>query len=270
MEAVFEMGRDQNFELFQRMAVNNNVDPHFHSNIEILYVMDGEIEVTIGSQRSSLRSGSIAISDSYDIHSYKTGKQSLIRLLIIPLELVGSFSRIAEGKTFATPFLVDGDGDKRILQAMSDLEKVDSRSLSAKGYIYVILGILAEKLTLVPRVKDPGDLGPIRNILLYLEHHFHEQIQLSDLAKRFGYNKDYLSRLWGSTLKCGFKQYLGVLRARNAANLMLSTDERISDIAYSSGFNSQRTFNRAFKELYNMTPAQYKKEAIEKSRNQHF
>lgn len=259
MDAYFEIWRDLNYDLHQSMAVNNNIDPHFHSNIEMLYVMDGEIEVTVGSHRSTLGPGAIAISDSYDIHSYKTAEHSLIRLLIIPLELAGSFLRISDGKTFATPFLVDGDSDKRIYNAMTELSKMDMTSLAAKGYIYVILGILSEKLTLVPRSKDAVDIGPIRNILLYLEQHFREPIQLSDLAKKFGYNKDYLSRLWSSTLKCGFKQYLGVLRARNAANLIRNSDDSISSIAYSSGFNSQRTFNRAFRELYNMTPAQYKK-----------
>lgn len=263
-DAVFEIRRDQNYNLFQMVSVNNNVDAHFHSNIEIVYVMDGEMEITIGRRRRTLGPGSIAIADSYDIHSYKTNRQSLIRLLIIPLEFAGSFSRMAEGMTFASPFLIDGDTDKRIYNAMTQLEHLDPHSLAAKGYLYVILGTLAERLTLIPRAKEPGDIGPIRNILLYLEHHYREPIQISELAKQFGYNKDYLSRLWVATLGCGFKQYLGVLRARHAANLIRSTDGRIADIADASGFNTQRTFNRAFKELYGMTPAEYKKQSVGK------
>lgn len=259
MDAVFEMGRDQNFELFQRIAVDDHYDPHFHSNIEIVYVLEGEMEITIGNDRRTLGKGSLAISDSYHIHAYRTPAHSRVRLLIIPLELVGSFSRMSEGLTFATPFLIGGDADQKIYRAMTELETVDPRSLAAKGYIYVILGTLAERLTLVPRAKNSGDIGPIRNILLYLEHHFREPIQIGDLAKQFGYNKDYLSRLWVSTLGCGFKQYLGVLRARYAANMIGNSDERISDIAFASGFNSQRTFNRAFRDLYGMTPAEYKK-----------
>lgn len=267
MDAVFEILRDQDCDLFQRVSVNKSFGAHFHSNIEIIYVLDGEIEVSVGSRQALLGAGSIAVSDSYDIHAYRTPEYSRIRVLIIPIELVGSFSRLSEGKTFATPFLIDADGDGSILHAMTQLKNLNPRSIVAKGYIYVILGTLAQRLTLVPRSADRNGIGPIRSILLYMEHHFREPLQIADLARHFGYNKDYLSRLMVSTLGFGFKQYLGILRARHAANLIRSTDDRLSDIGCACGFHTQRTFDRVFKAQYGMTPAQYKKRSISIPKN---
>ena len=42
------------------------------------------------------------------------------------------------------------------------------------------------------------------------------------------------------------------------------TDLSITDICLESGFQSQRTFNRAFQERYKMKPREYKNECIEK------
>ena len=42
------------------------------------------------------------------------------------------------------------------------------------------------------------------------------------------------------------------------------TDSSITDICLESGFQSQRTFNRAFQDRYKKTPSEYKNECIEK------
>ena len=39
----------------------------------------------------------------------------------------------------------------------------------------------------------------------------------------------------------------------------LSSGEKMINIAYECGFTNLRTFNRAFKRVYNMTPSEYKK-----------
>ena len=36
--------------------------------------------------------------------------------------------------------------------------------------------------------------------------------------------------------------------------------EKVSQVAYSSGFNSDHTFRRLFKEKYSLTPTQYQKQ----------
>lgn len=258
-EAYFELFRDKSFELHISTSENNNFLPHYHSNIEIIYVIEGEIVVTISGQSRRLKAGDIAVSNSYDTHSYVTPEHSVIKVLIIPLELAGSFSRMSEGQTFASPFLCDPSFSSDIYDALCKLERINSdNSLAAKGYLYVILGTLADGISMAPCSKDTSAVGPIRNMLVYLDLNFRDPIQITDLAKKFGYNKDYLSRVFNSTLNCGFKYYLNLLRARNAANLILNSDMSISDIAYESGFTSQRTFNRSFKELYHVTPMEFK------------
>jgi AraC-like DNA-binding protein len=41
--------------------------------------------------------------------------------------------------------------------------------------------------------------------------------------------------------------------------MIKNSDMNISEIAYDSGFGSIRNFNRAFMEVYNITPTKYRK-----------
>lgn len=58
----------------------------------------------------------------------------------------------------------------------------------------------------------------------------------------------------------GFKNYLILLRVEKAKNMLKTADANIYEISLESGFSDQRTFNRTFKRITNMTPKSYRKE----------
>ena len=55
-----------------------------------------------------------------------------------------------------------------------------------------------------------------------------------------------------------FRNYLGALRSEYAANLLRTTEDTMTDICGKAGFDSQRSFNRIFKTIYNMSPREYR------------
>ncbi len=270
MKAYFEIYRDLNETVHCARHENNCCDPHFHSNIEIVYVITGQLEVTVESQHRILRAGEAAISDSYDIHTYGLVGPSSVQLLIIPVELVGSFTRMMKEKTFAEHFLLDQSLTREIYAAMQKLQAMDhqTETLLAKGYLYEILGLITKGMTMVEKRAESGIGNPVRNMLRYLEKHFREPIQINDLAKQFGYHPDYLSKLWSTTLGCGFREYVNVLRSRYAADLIRNSDMALTDIAFEAGFGSIRTFYRAFNAVYNLTPADFRTKVREESIDQ--
>jgi transcriptional regulator GlxA family with amidase domain len=65
----------------------------------------------------------------------------------------------------------------------------------------------------------------------------------------------------------GFVRYLSIIRISQAADLLTTTDLKITDIAYQCGFSSIRTFNRVFLEVTGYTPTEYSKRPESKSYN---
>ena len=89
-------------------------------------------------------------------------------------------------------------------------------------------------------------------------------ITLDSMAKELGVSKYVLSRIFSSTFHTNFNQYLNEQRLNHVIYMLEYTDLSITDICLESGFQSQRTFNRAFQDRYKKTPSEYKNECIEK------
>lgn len=259
MSAYFEIDRENDKRIDCFILEQNRCEPHFHSNLELIYQLEGETEATINGATRILRPGDLSIAGSYDVHRYMTPEQASAILLIIPVSLVPSFASMVKGKTFAANFLPDGPAGRQIRAAAEMLVQENERHdpLVCKGYAYAILGVLCRELTLVPQPKT-GTPDLAREILVYLEQHYLEDLNIERLARTFGYNKDYLSRFFNAYLGCGFNRYLNLLRSRHAARLIDQTDQPLTAIAFQSGFSNYRTFNRAFSAAYGVTPSDYK------------
>lgn len=74
------------------------------------------------------------------------------------------------------------------------------------------------------------------------------------MAKDLGVSKYVISRVFSSTFHCNFNTYLNEQRLNAAMFWLENTDHTITDIWLDAGFESQRTFNRVFREKYKVTP----------------
>jgi len=261
MSAYFELDRESDESVAIYRTKDNACYKHFHSNIEILYVEDGEISVTVNGERRLLTKNCVSIANSYEIHSYRTPSASSSLVIIIPVRLVGSFSSLLRLKKMASPFLAECPASDEIHRAAIMLLQSASGSghLIQKGYSYVILGLLAKLIGLEDMPENTG-VELSGKILKYLQQNFLEDVSLESLAKHLGYNKNYISRFFNANLGCSFKSYIQALRIDYAIQLLLGdSDLLLTEIASKSGFTNYRTFNRAFISVYNQPPSEYKK-----------
>ncbi|MCX7677801.1 MAG: protein kinase [Spirochaetes bacterium] len=101
-------------------------------------------------------------------------------------------------------------------------------------------------------------------ILQYIHQHSAEDITRENLAKKFNLNADYLGKIFKAATGKKIGEYINELRITQAAEKLKHTDALIIDIAYSSGFESLRTFNRAFKHQMGMSPKEYREKYTSK------
>ena len=92
----------------------------------------------------------------------------------------------------------------------------------------------------------------------YVAKNFREEIFLDKMALDLGVSKYVLSRLFAKTFHCNFNKYVNGVRLNYAISALENTKESITAICLDAGFESQRTFNRVFKERYKMTPREYR------------
>ena len=126
-----------------------------------------------------------------------------------------------------------------------------------KGCIHMILGAILEQMQ--PDIqKEAIDPGPATRILFYINENYAEPLTLATIAAELGYNASYLSRCFKNFFHIGINRYITLIRLRKAV-LLMRQKKNIATCAYESGFNSVRTFYRAFFDEFHCTPKEYLK-----------
>lgn len=93
----------------------------------------------------------------------------------------------------------------------------------------------------------------------FIEANLYDEISVHDIAAASHYSTYHYSRVFKALVGDTPKEYLRKRRLTLAAKRLLTEDVGILDLALDCQFDSQEAFTRAFKTLFNMTPAQYRK-----------
>lgn len=99
----------------------------------------------------------------------------------------------------------------------------------------------------------------IREIKEYVEQHYQEQFELSDLARQFNFGYTYLSTYFSQTVKEGFSEYLNRVRIGHACELLRTSNIPIASIGNQVGYGDHSYFCRVFKKVTNETPSNYRR-----------
>lgn len=262
MEVFFEAFRDRDSRIHISKLRNKTFEAHFHSNIEVMYVESGHLEVSISGDKRLLQAGSVAVAESYAVHSLSATEDSDIRVAIIPVNRVPDFSLVHRNLMFATPFLAPSAQSEAIGKLFRSFEgfRRDGNAMIRIGFAYLLLGMLTDTLGTIPvphRTKD--GVAVVGQMLRYMDEHYTEPLTLERLAGELGYHKDYLSRVFNETIQTGFCRYLSSMRLRYAVQLIRTTDLSLEEIADRAGFGNPHSFYDVFKETYQCTPGQFRK-----------
>lgn len=262
---------------------------HWKNAIEIVFVLEGEIDLAIDEYSNNLVAGDIEIINVDEVRSFNSISENN-KVLIIDIE-PEFFERYYVDAKY-TFFYTDIDPNSK---------RVDNeKKIKLKKYISILLFELITKSDnyddhieeqLVSLMyfllnnyhylfyegenleEDDVQLERYHRIIKYLNKNYMYKVSLQDIADKEFLSPQYLSYKIKDTFGLGFNEYLNNIRAKAATKLLLSTDRSISDISNEVGFSHVRYFNRYFELNYNMDPSSYREkykvndEELEKLKN---
>ena len=145
-------------------------------------------------------------------------------------------------------------GVENLLDGLTEANPKDFLTLG--GYLTLICARVFENAIL--EESRAVDEILYQKVIFYIENHFTEDITLSEIAKKFGYNEKYLSHTLHELTGTHFRKLLTIYRINKAKELLSISNSDVAKIALDSGFSAINTFNRTFKELTGVTPSEYK------------
>lgn len=246
-------------KLYMIHKFSKHFPPHLHETPEFIYVTNGTLELGINQDFFHMEKGDFAIVFPNMIHHYQVFSAGPNSALYIypPLSLSGPFRADLQKYCPRNPVIAHREIHLDVLNAIQSLDdEKNMNPIIEQAYVQIILARSIPLLELVEKHLDNGDI--IYQTVSYMAGHFKEDLSLDKLAKDLGVSKFSLSRVFSSTFHKNFNQYLNEQRLNYVCSMLEYSDDSITDICLDAGFQSQRTFNRAFQEVYRMTPREYR------------
>ena len=242
--------------------------PHLHSHIEMVLTETGTTVAFADSTEVKVEAGDLFIAFPNQIHYY-IDKQRPVehKIVIVSPDMCPEFSRIFKSMVPKVPLLKKAIENPRIVSAVENMvqckkEQGEYSETEARGCMLILMSEIFRNVEL--QEKEPYDNDLVKDIITYCYENYNSDISLQAIADELHVSRCYISRLFSRRLHIGFNDYINSLRVRNACEMLKTTDLSVTEVAYAVGYNSVRTFDRAFFNTRQMTPKEYRQKAFEK------
>ncbi len=127
------------------------------------------------------------------------------------------------------------------------------------GHLYLILDYLTRSSASKVLVKS-GKLVDfyVREATSFIEQNFQNDITVEDIAQWCNLNRSYFGKIFKEAIGKNPQDFLISYRMSKAAELLKLTDLSIGDISNAVGYQNQLHFSRAFKNIYNVSPREWR------------
>lgn len=228
---------------------------HLHRGFEIIYVLDGELDVIIEDETHTVRKNEMIMICPHGVHGLRTSEHSRHVLCIFSPELIGGVADALIRTPPYPPVVRDVSG---IYRTMLEDAREDDPVCRIKGLLYYVCDPFLRQAS-AERPKRSGDSELLHNVLTYIEDNYAGECTLEKLSENLNYSYSYLSRIFSENVGISFSCYVAQLRISKACSLLQSGEAGVMETSFRCGFPSVRSFNRNFVRYTGTTPTQYKK-----------
>ena len=248
---------------------------HWHSEMEAVYVAEGEVVVRIQGGSCRVRAGDCYAINRNVLHSYEAEEGGRALSVVFSSEFVSGGANTVFEQRYMRPMMENRaftgvllraeehpgviDSLQRFFTAMA--EEPEGYEFTAREGLSRLCLCLAEMYadTVVRPARRNLDTERVQNMIAYIHEHFAENVTLADIAASAAVGERECERAFKRLIGLTPKQYLIKYRAAHAAELLVSRPGlSVSEIAGECGFGSAAAFARSFRAVYGLSPRSYR------------
>lgn len=250
---------------------------HWHPEIELTWIMSGEIEYHVNDRKYILREGEGLFGNSNTLHSgyMKDGKEcTYLSVTFHPRFLYGYENSILQTKYVDSITANDGwaslylskneSWHQEIIEGMKMIFDLWKESpIDYELQVHLILMQIWQKLyshyQSLPEEgrKSQPYLQRLRGIMTYIQKHYAEEISLEMVADSVNICRSECCRFFKKHMNMTIFEYILFLRIQNSLPL-LREGKTVTETAGEVGFSSPAYFGQIFKRYMKCTPGEYK------------
>lgn len=285
-----ENGREQvrhGTALFPFACYNDNMelDPvpwHWHDLLEAIVVERGTAVVSVEGETRLVRQGDGCFINAGALHSVWEGEDGLcvLRSLVFLPKVVGGSMDSVYWQEYVGPLIANGGArfvcfGREVPWEREAVAAIEGAWLAgvedAPGYEFEVRGALSKLVFLLCRHCPPERKGlsekalrdseRMKEMLQFIQENYGGELSTARIARSAAISDSECLRCFRAIVGTTPIQYVKQLRVQKAAELLLATDRKISDIGAECGFQEMSYFAKTFRELKGCTPGEFRRRA---------
>ena len=252
--------------LLRTLGIDHVQDPIYRPDgfpvWQLFYGVSGSGEFLLDGGRGILRPGQAALLTANEAHSYHSlGGEWVMHYVGFEGKLC---QKLMAGLGLGQSGLYSMARPEVLLEHLRRLEGIllqasPDSTLQCSTELYALLLDFSQSLTPLPDSRYTEAAGMEKEMILYLEDHYGEDISLDMLAAQFRRTPEYLCGIFKAATGETIFRYLRRIRIHRAKVLLMERpDAPLREICEACGFRSLSYFGKVFREATGFTPQGYR------------
>ncbi len=258
----------------------DRVGLHWHEQMELIYIKKGSGTVSVGLIPYHVEAGFIVPVLPGELHSIDgdPGVRMEYENIIFSLSILDSTAETDWCRTNLLDPLRSGSlrfprpitpGTAFHAEAARALDQADhicedrmsGYSLLVKSQLYLFMHALFQFRYRDPLQKraESQHAEKLKYVISWVKEHYQEPVSIQDAAALTGYSEAHFMRIFKNETGQTFVHFLTEYRLAAASYYLKETNDSISNIAMTCGFENLSYFIRTFKKKYGSSPREFRK-----------
>lgn len=242
-------------------------EPHWHEEIQLIYVDEGSLNMTVGNRKSALNAGDVQMINPCEVHSLKKSSAKFLSVHFSRV-FVQSFFETAESYGYV---LEEGSQERRemvfLMQKLLAVERNNFDEYSSLVKYSLLLKMLRLLLTRCRTEKTVSIYGTSRSldddiiaVKQYIEANYHRKIMTADYENLLHFDATYVMTYFKKQTGMTIMGYAIKERTKHALGDYLTHDIPIGEAAKKNGFCHYNHFTKACHKYYGASPTEIKRQ----------
>lgn len=242
---------------------NPNFPPHIHEAIELMYIKHGNGIAHCDGETYRLQAGDFFLVFPNQIHSYDGFEPDSTCLLAIanPGTLTPHTTVFREKLPLSARYR-RGARDDNLLRMLHILLEENEQGAHAEVLASILSTVVAMLLERSALTDGRNDQSCAHTILLYCKTHYKEVLTVERLSRELHISRSHISHLFNERFRISLPEYINSLRLADAVRMLDQGGHSVTEVAQRAGFQTIRTFNRAFLKRFGVSPRQFRQEKM--------
>ncbi len=252
---------------------------HMHHDMELLLLVKGEGSILIKNRKYRIFEGDCILINAYESHEILSREGSMTFIIIqFSNHFLRDYFYTIRNAVFPDPLVREHFPEKEYKELTDDILALGKIYLEEKElYELQLVAVFSKILHSLFTYMNVEELSEseyskrkkvnrrIDRISAYIEANYTEQIRLADIAESEDITLTHLSHFIRDNFGMSFQDYLKEKRLGAAVRLITDPSTTLSAVASESGFSELKYMTAAFKDVFDLTPQQYRQMGLDLS-----